>query len=197
MTEIPRTLVAGVGYPDLCDHSVGPLLATRWRDEKWPPGVVVEDLSYGPIAVVHRLNEARPRFRRFVVAGAVERGRPAGTVTTYRWNRILPDDVEEIQDRVAEAATGVLSLDNLVIVTRALCEDPPDRVMITEIEPLIEAVGNRLSQAVRKGLDQVDREVRSLVSDREADDWPGFPLGGPPGVGASATADHGAIRWNA
>lgn len=197
MKALPRTLIAGVGYPDLCDHSAGCLLAARWREEEWPDRVTVEDLSYGPIAIVHRLNEARPRFRRLVVAGAVERGRPPGTVTTYRWDRILPGDVEEIQERVAEAATGVISLDNLLIVTRALCDEPPGIALVTEIEPLIEEMGERLSPSVREGIEQASLEVRSVVSSDLSDEWPAFPLGGPPLLPSVRDEESQGPRWSA
>lgn len=197
MTGLPPTLVAGVGYPDLCDHSVGCLLAARWLEEEWPAGVVVEDLSYGPIAVVHRIDEARPRLRRFVVAGAVERGRPAGTLTSYRWDGVLPEDVEELQERVAEAATGVLSLDNLVLVTRALSKAPPEVVLVVEIEPLVEELGERLSPAVEAAFERASDEVHALAADPAADEWPAWPLGGPPGLVEAPPGRTSEPRWNA
>jgi Ni,Fe-hydrogenase maturation factor len=55
-----RTLIAGVGYSNLSDLSVGPLVAAQLRGEEWPAHVEVDDLSYGPIAVVHRFAETLP-----------------------------------------------------------------------------------------------------------------------------------------
>ena len=80
----------------------------------------MEDISYNPIAVVQRLEDEPPerRFERAVVVGAVERGGPPpGTVTAYRWDGVLPGD-EEIQRAVTEAVTGVIALDNTLVVTR-------------------------------------------------------------------------------
>src|SRR6266545_1254041 len=52
-------LIAGVGYRNLRDLSVGPVLMDRLGQVAWPYGVEVEDLSYGPVGVMHTL-DARP-----------------------------------------------------------------------------------------------------------------------------------------
>ena len=71
-----RVIVAGIGYRNLRDHSVGVTVADRLLDRRWASDVVVEDLSYNPIAVGQRLEDepAGRRFTRAVVVGAVERG---------------------------------------------------------------------------------------------------------------------------
>jgi len=177
MTGLMRTLVAGVGHHDLCDCSIGPHLAQRLQAEPWPEGIVVEDLSYGPIHVVHRLNEEQPPFRRWVVVGAVRRGRAAGSVAAYRWDRQLPD-VEEIQARVGEAVTGVVGLDNLLIVTTALGAAPP-AIFVVEVEPELETMGDELSQPVRRALPRAAALVREAALDARAGDaLPEAPLGG-------------------
>lgn len=186
MTTVMRTLVAGVGHHDLCDGSLGPHLARNLQAEPWPEAIVVEDLSYGPIHVVHRLNEEEPPFRRWVVVGAVRRGRPAGTVVAYRWDRQLPE-LEEIQARVGEAVTGVVGLDNLLIVTTALGAAPPANVVV-EVEPELEAMGDAFSAPVRRALPQAAALVRAAALDgHAANALPEAPLGGPvcaPGAGA-------------
>lgn len=174
----PSTLVGGVGYHDLCDFSAGARLVEALATETWPAGVVIEDLGYGPVKVVHRLqDEARP-FRRLVVAGAVRRGRAAGHVEAYRWDGALPP-VEEIQDRVAEAVTGVVGLDNLLIVVGAL-GPLPDDVAVIEIEPLREEVGSTLTAPVEAAVNAAARIARALAL---APRWdlPVAALGGTPG----------------
>lgn len=162
----PPTLVGGVGYSDLRDFSVGPLVAKRLRAERWPVGTVVEDLSYNPVAVVHRLQEAAPPFRRLVLIGAVRRGRTPGTVSAYRWDGALPDP-EEVQARVAEAVTGVISLDNLLIVTAAL-GTLPEEAYVVEVEPEVEAMGDELSPAVRRGTARAIALIRAMAAKGEA-----------------------------
>jgi hydrogenase maturation protease len=146
-----RVLVGGVGYRFLRDESIGPhvsdLLAERADD-----GVEVEDLSYHPVGLVHNLQE-RPPYDRLVVVAAVRRGRKAGTVEAYRWDRKLPPP-EEIQERVSEAVTGVISLDNLLIVGEALGGLPPD-VRVVEVEPGPEEWGEGFSAAVERRLPEV------------------------------------------
>lgn len=172
-----RTLIAGVGYHDLRDFSVGPVLAERFREESWPEGVVVEDLSYNPVAVVHRFQEAEPPFTRWIVVGAVRRGRRPGTVSAYRWDAALPSE-DEVQARVAEAVTGVVGLDNLLVVTAAL-EAAPTETLVVEVEPEVEEVGHRFTPAVEDGAERAARTVRELVRDGGGGaHLPEAPLGG-------------------
>jgi len=146
-----RVLVGGVGFRFLRDESVGPwaadMLAARAGD-----GVEVEDLGYHPVGFVHNLQEREP-YDRLVLVGAVRRGREPGTVQVYEWDRQLPG-ADAVQERVAEAVTGVISLDNLLIVGGALGEMPPD-VRVVEIEPGPEGWGEEFSQAVAGKLDDV------------------------------------------
>lgn len=172
----PRTLVAGVGYHDLRDHSVGPLLARSLAGETWPEGVVVEDLSYDPVKVTHRLSGEEPPFDRLVVMGAVRRGRRPGTVTVYRWDRALPDP-EEVQARVAEAVTGVIALDNLLVVTAAF-DAAPREVYVVEVEPEVEAMGDELTPAVAEGAARAARAAREIATGPGPAPVPEAPLGG-------------------
>ncbi len=157
----PRVLVGGVGYSFLRDFSVGPVLSGELVEESWPAGVVVEDLHYGPVAVAQRLMEESPSFDRVVVFGAVRRGRPAGTVHAYRWSGELPDE-EELQARVSEAVTGVVGLDNLVLVTAAL-DTLPGEVAVVEVEPAVEEAGEEFSPAVAESLERIRARVREAA----------------------------------
>jgi hydrogenase maturation protease len=175
-----RVIVAGVGYRNLRDHSVGVEVADRLEVEVWPDGVVVEDLSYNPIAVIQRLEDepADRRFERAVVVAAVERrGRAPGAVTAYRWDGALPVD-EEIQRAVTEAVTGVIALDNTLVVTRhfgAL----PDEVVVVEVEPAVHEFGDTFSDVVARQLETVCGLVRTYATSSEAvGRLPRTPLGG-------------------
>lgn len=175
-----RVIVAGVGYRNLRDHSIGVEVADRLEKSSGAGDVVVEDLSYNPIAVVQRLEDEPPeqRFRRAVVVGAVERGRAPGTVIAYRWDGVLPVD-DEIQRAVTEAVTGVIALDNTLVVTRhfgAL----PDEVVVVEVEPAVQEFGDTFSEIVGRQLDGVCELVRLLATRADAvEQLPRAPLGGP------------------
>jgi hydrogenase maturation protease len=153
-----RVLIAGVGYGNLRDLSVGAVLSDRLTEFVWPEGVEVEDWSYGPIAIVHRLKEAEPPFERVVIVAGVQRHRPPGTVDCYLWDGALPGDAE-IQNRVAEAVTGVIDLDNLLIVTRYFGALPDDTVVV-EVEPEDTDWGSGFSARVEALLDGLMDMVR-------------------------------------
>ena len=155
-----RVLVGGVGYRNLRDHSVGPIMADRLAASPWPPGVEVDDLSFGPIALVHRLQGAQA-YDRMVLVGAVSRGRVPGQVYRYRWSGALPEP-EEIQARVAAAVTGVISLDNLLIICQYF-EVLPDDVVVIEVEPEVEEWGPDFTPAVASALDRVETLVREAA----------------------------------
>jgi hydrogenase maturation protease len=175
-----RVIVGGVGYRNLRDHSVGVEIADRLEAQTWPDDVVVEDISYNPIAVVQRLEDELPerRFVRAVVVGAVERdGRRPGTVTAYRWDGRLPSD-EKIQRAVTEAVTGVIALDNTLVVARHF-GGLPDEIVVVEVEPAVHEFGDALSDTVGRVFDAVCTLVRTLATDDAAvARLPRTPLGG-------------------
>jgi hydrogenase maturation protease len=148
-----RVLVGGVGYRNLRDGSVGPWFADRLQSRN---GVEVEDVSYHPVGFSQNLEDREPYDRIVLVAG-VSRGRPAGTVEAYRWDGSLPPP-EEIQARVAEAVTGVISLDNLLVVCGAFGALPGD-VRVVEVEPADEGWGEGFSPEVEARLPDIEEAV--------------------------------------
>ena len=181
-----RVIVAGIGYHNLRDHSIGVEVVERLARRALGNDVVVEDLSYNPIAVVQRLQDepAERRFERAIVVAAVERaGRAAGTVTAYRWDGVLPCD-EDIQRAVTEAVTGVIALDNSLIVGRYFGGWPAD-IAVVEVEPAVHEFGDTLSDAVGRVVEPVCALVARLASDAsDVARLPRAPLGGAsvPGV---------------
>ncbi|MGH7323908.1 MAG: hydrogenase maturation protease [Candidatus Rokuibacteriota bacterium] len=174
-----RVIVAGVGYRNLRDHSIGPAIVDRLLAREWVGDVVVEDLSYNPIAVIQRLEDEPPgrRFARAVVVAGVERGRAPATITAYRWDGRLPGD-EDVQRAVTEAVTGVIALDNTLIVARhfgAL----PDEVVVVEVEPAVHEFGETFSDDVAAVFDAACEVVATLATDAAAvARLPRAPLGG-------------------
>lgn len=154
-----RVLIAGVGYLNLRDLSIGPVLVDHLAALPWPPGVDVEDLSYGPVGVVHSLREASPPYDRLVVVAGVQRSYAPGTVSCYRWDGQLPGP-GEIQARVEEALTGVIDLDNLLIVTKhfgAL----PNEVIVVEVEPEDTEWGEAFSERIAAMVSELVTIVRT------------------------------------
>jgi hydrogenase maturation protease len=155
-----RVLVGGVGYRFLRDESVGPWVADELA-ARADGEIDVEDVSYHPVGLVHNLQERDP-YDRLVLVGAVRRGRPAGAIEAYRWSRKLPPR-EEIQERVSEAVTGVISLENVLIVGEALGGLPSD-VRVVEMEPGEERWGEGFSAEVEARLPDLLEAVWSLTA---------------------------------
>jgi hydrogenase maturation protease len=174
-----RVLIGGVGYRDLCDHSFGVRLVDALAADRWPPDVAVEDLSYGPVAVVQRLEDDAPedRFDLAIFAGATERGRVPGTLDVYRWDKALPGP-SGIQSAIAEAVTGVIALENTLIVARHF-NALPGEVVVIEVEPELHAFGDVMSGAVIRALEHARGVVTVLALDPpSAGRLPLLPLGG-------------------
>ena len=175
-----RALIGGVGYPDLSDHSISWAVVSLLEARTLPAGVVVEDVSYNPVAVAQRLDDEPEddRYGVLVLVSAIARGREPGTVTAYRWDRQLPAD-DEIQRAVTDAVTGIIYLDNTLVVVRHLGA-LPDRVVVVEVEPLVEAFGSPMSRPVADQLEAVcDAAVRYAADLPACDALPLCGLGGP------------------
>ena len=154
-----RVLVGGVGYRFLRDGALGPYMADTLR-ERASNGIEVEDLGYHPVGFVQNLEE-RPDYDRIVLVSAVKRGRPPTTVEVYRWDGKLPSR-DEIQARVSEAVTGVISLDNLLIVSGAFGALPED-VRVVEIEPVDDSWGDGFTPEIEAKIPEIMETVWSLT----------------------------------
>jgi len=98
------------GYP------IGPTLRERIEAADWSGiDVEIKEMNWGPIAIVQEFQAEKVEYDRFVLVTAVDRGLAQGTVTCRRWlgGEI---DVLALQDRVFEAVTGIISMDNLLAI---------------------------------------------------------------------------------
>jgi len=130
--------------------------------EDFGAGVIVEELSYGAVAVAQRLEDLRPRA--LVLVGAAERGRPAGTVERrVVGGRALPH--AEAQIAVGDAVTGYVSIDLVVDVASALGALPEDAVAI-EVEPAATGPSEELSPEAAAGLEHALELVKAEVRGR-------------------------------
>ena len=183
MTEGPaaRTVIGGVGYRNLRDHSFGIVMSDELEPLADPPRLLIEDLCYGPVAVGQwLLDEAvnAPITRAvFVTAVAREDGRPPGTISAYRWDRVLPAE-DEIHRAVTEAVTGVILLDNTLVVTQWMGALPEETIVV-EVEPEAHAFGDSMSPAVAAVFPEAKRLVMQFATDEAAARaLPVLPLGG-------------------
>jgi len=165
-TTALRTLITGVGYRNLRDLSAGNAVVDRLETLDWPPEVEIEDLSYGPIDAIFRLREAA--FDRLVVVGANARaGRIPGESYRRRWH-YEPEPPELVQARVAEAVTGVISLENLLVIC-AHFEALPTEVTVIEIEPEDDSWGEGFSPRVERVVENVCTHLHAQFGLTEQD----------------------------
>lgn len=156
-----RTLIGTVGYHHLRDYSVGPMLLPRLQAMDWPPGVTLEELNWGPIAIVQNLEAMAEPYDRIVMLVARAKGRRPGTLTLRRWRGGLPDPTR-IQDCITEAVTGVISVDNLLIIGEHF-GIWPEEVFLVDVEPGPEEAGTTLTPPVETATGTILDTVRRVV----------------------------------
>lgn len=155
-----RVLVGGVGLPWLRDLDFGTQFVRRIEEEEWPPGVVVEDLSYSAHRVLHRMQELKPT--RVVLVGAMPRDvDPPGTIRRYQLD-LTPTSDEDVVERLGEAVGGIIDLDHTLAVVRYWKGFPVDTVVI-EVEPGDRSFGLGFSAEVEGCIDTVLALVRTEV----------------------------------
>lgn len=163
-----RTLIGAIGYRNLRDHSAAFDVLERLGHHDLGADVVLEDMSYNPIAIVQWLQGEAPatRFDHVILVSAVERGRAPGAVHAYRWDGVLPPDAA-VQQAVTEAVTGIIALENTVVIGgyyRVL----PAMLTVVEIEPVDHAFGPELSREVAAAIEPACLLVRALTLDGAA-----------------------------
>ncbi|MGH2772189.1 MAG: hydrogenase maturation protease, partial [Actinomycetota bacterium] len=154
-----RVLVGGVGNPWLRDLDFGPQFIRRVRDMEWPDDVVFEDLATAAHRVLHILQDLQPE--RVIMVAGFPRGDAPGTIRKTDADIEMPDD-EEIQERLGEAAGGVIDFDHTLIVARHFNALPEDTVLI-EIEATDTAFGTGFSPEVEESMDAVIEMVRKEI----------------------------------
>lgn len=172
-----RALVGVVGYRNLRDFSAAFEVMEQLSSLDLGAHAVVEDTSYNPVAVVQWLEGLTPadRFDRAVFVSSLARGHEPGRVTAYRWDGGMPPD-DQVQQAITEAVTGIIAVENTVVVG-GYFKVLPAEVVLIEIEPLEHEFGPELSAPVRAAIPAVCALVQRLVLEPDSiDDVPRLPL---------------------
>jgi hydrogenase maturation protease len=152
-------LVGGIYELFQSDLDLGRLAVEQLRREQLAPGVLAEDLHYGAVAVVQRLEELRPDA--LVLVTAVRRDRPPGTVERRRVEP-QPVDAKDFQAAIGDAVTGYVHIDLLLEVASGF-EALPPRTIAVEVEPERTGSGEGLSAPAAEGLERALELVRAEV----------------------------------
>ncbi len=130
---MPRVVIGIVGYYQFIrGYPLGPELMARLKAEPWPDGVEIRELNWGPIAIVQDFQASGVTYDRVVLIGAVDRGLTHGTVSVRRWAGGALEPLA-VQRHVFEAVTGVISLDNLLVIG-AQFGVWPDQLFTVEVQ---------------------------------------------------------------
>ena len=150
-------LVGGIYELFQSDLDLGRLAVEQLRREDLGPDVLVEDLHYGAVAVVQRLQELRPAG--LVLVTAVRRDRPPGMVERRRTDPLRVDP-RDFQAAIGDAVTGYVHIDLLLEVASGF-DALPSRTVAVEVEPQRTESGEGLSDPAAAGLDRALELVRT------------------------------------
>ena len=157
-----KVFIGTVGYHILSNHSIGPILLPNLREQDWPEGVFVDELNWGPIAVVQQFEATEVPYDRIILLTAIERSeRAIGDLTVFQWLGGLPDE-QQIQACVGDAATGVISVENLLVIGQYF-KVWPKEVFLVDVEPGPEVAGEHLTATVAVKVPQVIETIRTLA----------------------------------
>ncbi|MEO5673774.1 MAG: hypothetical protein ABIQ74_03940 [Chitinophagales bacterium] len=156
-----KILIGTVGYHNLRNHSIGPVLLPELKKLQWPQGVELDEMNWGPIAIVQKFQSLSAPYDRVVLLAAIERpNRTTGEFTVYRWMGGLPDE-EMIQACIGDAVTGVISVENLLIIGEHF-KIWPNEVFVIDVEPGPEQAGEEFTPEVKAIIPEVISYVREI-----------------------------------
>jgi len=159
--RVGPVLIGGIGLPWLRDLDFGTQFVRRVEGLDWPEHVMVEDLSFAAHRVLDRINEIAPA--RVILVGCMPREvDPPGTIRRYLLDLTPPPD-QEVHDRLAEAAGGIIDLDHTLAVVR-YWKGFPEGTIVIEVEPGDRSFGLGFSPEVEGVID----DVLALVQEEAA-----------------------------
>ena len=142
-TRAAEVLIGIVGFSPVIDRfPLGPRLMdglnAKLADHR---EVAVENMTWSPIHVVQRFqDEGAVRPRRIVLVGAAAVSIVPGRVRSFRWaGGAVP--AAAMQERIYEAVTGVVDLENTLIIGSHF-KVWPDEVFCVEIDLPADTFGN-------------------------------------------------------
>ena len=112
-----KILIGIVGYsPVLDSYPLGPNLMNNLNERDWANmHVDVQNMTWSPIHVTQRVQENKLEFDRVVLVGSKTISTQPGKVECYKWECKEVDEIK-IQERIFEGVTGVVSLDNTLVI---------------------------------------------------------------------------------
>lgn len=159
-----KVFIGTVGYHNLCNHSIGSKLLPQLQEMNWADGVDVDELNWGPIAIVQKFQAFLVSYDRVILLSAIERpDRKIGDITVYKWQGKLPDE-DMIQRCVGDAVTGVISVENLLIIGEYFKIWPAETFFV-DVEPGPEQAGEDFTEEMQQAIPDLILMLQHLSSD--------------------------------
>lgn len=163
--------VGGVGYPYLGDLAIGTVVAHRLA-EAAPQDVAVADLSHTPVASVQTIAEGDHGAVLLVgaekIGGELNDGEPSqdpGRIRSYPAAELAPMDREEAVRLVGQGAMGLITVENVIQIGRALGY-LPERTRAITVEAAYDSWGMEIeefSEPVEPALEDVLERAWSWI----------------------------------
>jgi hypothetical protein len=157
-----KTFIGTVGYHNLRNHSIGPALLLQLQKMQWIDGVELDELNWGPIAIVQKFQSLPIAYDRVILIAAIERPeRKVGDITVYKWMGKLPDE-ELIQRCVGDAVTGVISVENLLIIGEHF-KIWTGETFVVDVEPGPEEAGEDFTEEMQQAIPDLILTLQNLT----------------------------------
>ncbi len=158
-----KIFIGTVGYHNLRNHSIGPALLPQLQKMQWVDGVELDELNWGPIAIVQKFQSLPIAFERVILIAAIERPeRKIGDITVYKWMGRLPDE-ELIQRCIGDAVTGVISVENLLIIGEYF-KIWKGETFVVDVEPGQEEAGEDFTGDMQQAIPDLILTLQHLSS---------------------------------
>ena len=115
--RVASVVIGIVGYSPVLDrYPLGPRLMRALERGPWPDcEVAVENMTWGPVHIVQRYQDEGFPGDRLVLVGAAAEASVPGQITCTRWHGGKIDEAA-MQERMYEAVTGIVSLENTLVI---------------------------------------------------------------------------------
>lgn len=172
-----KIFIGTVGYHNLRNHSIGPALLPQLQKMHWAEGVELDELNWGPIAIVQKFQSLPIAYDRVILIAAIERPeRKIGDITVYKWMGKLPDE-ELIQRCVGDAVTGVISVENLLIIGEYF-KIWTGETFVVDVEPGAEEAGEDFTEEMQQAIPDLILTLQNLTKENPTESINFKPLYG-------------------
>jgi len=164
--QSPEVLIGIVGYSPVVDpYPLGPkLMAALESGIAGRDNIAVENMTWGPIHIVQRFqDEGAIRPRRIVLVGAASVSCVPGRVRSFRWMGGSPP-AQAMQERVYEAVTGVVDIENTLVIGTHF-DIWPDEAYSVEVDLPADTFGNMVIADSQGGGDDPDFSPQAVIAE--------------------------------